>query len=161
MNTSKTRGFTLIELLVVIAIIGMLSSVILASLSSARSKSRDARRLSDVKQLQTALELYYASNNSYPISSWTYSTGWSTAFQTAMAPYMPTLPADPINQGAEPRAGDLVYGYFATGYGGSGKWYMIVFNLENPSASLEAQDGVTTCNGQVFDYSALTFGMSC
>jgi prepilin-type N-terminal cleavage/methylation domain-containing protein len=62
----KNRGFTLIELLVVIAIIGILSSVVLASLNSARQKSRDAKRISDIKQLQLALELSFDTNNSYP-----------------------------------------------------------------------------------------------
>lgn len=59
---SSQRGFTLIELLVVIAIIGMLSSVVLASLNTARESARDARRLADIKQLQTALELSYDSD---------------------------------------------------------------------------------------------------
>ena len=66
----RTRGFTLIELLVVIAIIGMLSSVVLASLNTARAKARDARRVSDLKQMQLALELYYDSNGSYPNPGW-------------------------------------------------------------------------------------------
>ena len=62
------RGFTLIELLVVIAIIGILSSVVLASLNSARAKSRDAKRLSDIKSLQLALELYFDQNKKYSSS---------------------------------------------------------------------------------------------
>ncbi|NBV76692.1 type II secretion system protein [bacterium] len=57
MQHATKRGFTLIELLVVIAIIGLLSTVVLASLSSARAKSRDARRLSDLKQIANAVAL--------------------------------------------------------------------------------------------------------
>ena len=68
-HTKQQRGFTLIELLVVIAIIGLLSSVILASLNGARKKSRDARRISDIKQLQVALELYYSEHNAYPAAT--------------------------------------------------------------------------------------------
>jgi prepilin-type N-terminal cleavage/methylation domain-containing protein len=60
------RGFTLIELLVVIAIIGILSSVILASLNTARSKGNDAARIANTKALETAMELYYNDNNTYP-----------------------------------------------------------------------------------------------
>ena len=66
-NQKQTRGFTLIELLVVIAIIGILSSVVLVSLNTARAKARDATRKTDLKQLQTALELYFNDNRAYPI----------------------------------------------------------------------------------------------
>ncbi|MFZ3011486.1 MAG: type II secretion system protein [Minisyncoccia bacterium] len=61
----RTKGFTLIELLVVVAIISLLSSVVFASLNSAREKARDARRKVDLKQIQTALELYYNECGSY------------------------------------------------------------------------------------------------
>lgn len=64
------KGFTLIELLVVIAIIGILASVVLASLNSARAKSRDARRIADVKQVQLAMELYYDNaSQKYPTNT--------------------------------------------------------------------------------------------
>ena len=78
-------GFTLIELLVVIAIIGVLSSVVLASLGNARQKGRDGRRISDIKQLQLALELYYDGNRAYP-----------TSLSALTAPgYIPAIPKDP------------------------------------------------------------------
>ena len=60
------RGFTLIELLVVIGIIGILSSVILASLSFARQKSRDGKRVAEITQMTRALEIFYDSNQRYP-----------------------------------------------------------------------------------------------
>ena len=63
-RTSKTRGFTLIELLVVIAIIGLLSSVVLASLNSARNKGADAAIKSQLKSLQSQAEIIY--DNSTP-----------------------------------------------------------------------------------------------
>ncbi len=64
------RGFTLIELLVVIAIIAMLASVILASLNTARSKARDAKRISDLDQIRTALALYQGNHNGqFPAST--------------------------------------------------------------------------------------------
>ncbi|NCN25870.1 hypothetical protein COT94_01785 [Candidatus Falkowbacteria bacterium CG10_big_fil_rev_8_21_14_0_10_37_14] len=59
-------GFTLIELLVVIVIIGVLATLATVALSSAREKARDARRVSDIKQIMTALELYYSDASSYP-----------------------------------------------------------------------------------------------
>jgi prepilin-type N-terminal cleavage/methylation domain-containing protein len=69
MNASRrSSGFTLIELLVVIAIIGLLASIILASLNTARQKGRDARRVADIKEIQLALELYYDANSGYPTS---------------------------------------------------------------------------------------------
>ncbi|KKQ58329.1 MAG: fimbrial protein pilin [Parcubacteria group bacterium GW2011_GWC1_38_17] len=54
-----SRGFTLLELLVVISIIGLLASIALVSLDSARKKTRDTQRLSDMAGIQKALRLYY------------------------------------------------------------------------------------------------------
>jgi len=65
-SSSKKSGFTLIELLVVIAIIAILSSIILASLSSARAQAANANTLEEVHQVQLSMELYYDTNNGYP-----------------------------------------------------------------------------------------------
>jgi type II secretion system protein G len=100
------KGFTLIELLVVIAIIGMLSSIVLASMNSARSKARDTKRKTDMRQLQAALELYYDDNNSYPYTggSWwgasvnggSRTTSGSNAYIPGLTPsYITVLPLDP------------------------------------------------------------------
>ncbi len=63
---NSKKGFTLIELLVVIAIIGVLSTIILASVSSARQKARNVAMLQEVKQFINALEIYRTSTGSYP-----------------------------------------------------------------------------------------------
>ncbi len=73
------RGFTLLELLIVVAIIGLLASMILVGLSSFRSRGRDARRVSDVKQAQNGLEIYYAKETKYPSVSFTSALdSWNT-----------------------------------------------------------------------------------
>lgn len=68
------RGFTLIELLVVIAIIGILSSVVLASLNTARSKGTDAKIQSEIRSIQVNAEIYYDNNGNVYGSSSTVST---------------------------------------------------------------------------------------
>ena len=100
------RGFTLIELLVVIAIIGVLSTVVLASLNSARAKARDVRRKVDMRQMQTALELYFESNTAYPstggiwfgvsVNGGSHTTSGVNAYIPGVTPsYISFLPVDP------------------------------------------------------------------
>ena len=100
MILKSRKGFTLIELLVVVAIIGLLASVVLVSLNSARAKARNARRLSDAHQLVLALQLYLSNNANMMTCGAEISIGggWTAGcLPTALAPYMSTLPKDPIN----------------------------------------------------------------
>ncbi len=135
---SSRKGFTLIELLVVIAIIGLLSSVVLSSLNTARSKGRDARRISDVKQIQLALELYADQNlGRYPQTLCTGTTG-------CIAPtYISTLPTDP-STGAN-------YAYAALGSLTACTGYHIgtALELNNPVLGGDADAVSTTgiCSG--------------
>lgn len=86
----RKRGFTLIELLVVIAIIGVLASIVLASLNTARTKARDARRIADIKQIQVAQEFYFDANSAYV-------PGVYSDLSAALAPtYMAVVPNDPL-----------------------------------------------------------------
>ncbi|MFA6076751.1 MAG: type II secretion system protein [Candidatus Paceibacterota bacterium] len=66
MFKKSKKGFTLIELLVVVAIISLLSSIVMASLNSARAKARDAQKKTELRQMATALEMYFDKNNTYP-----------------------------------------------------------------------------------------------
>jgi prepilin-type N-terminal cleavage/methylation domain-containing protein len=95
---NKVRlGFTLIELLVVIAIIGILASIVLASLNTARLKARDARRIADIRQIQLALELYADANSqSYPASD-EQGVDSVTGFRAIATKFISSVPQDPVD----------------------------------------------------------------
>ncbi len=143
-------GFTLIELLVVIAIIGILSSVVLASLNTARLKARDARRISDVGQLQLALAVYYdAHSNTYPV-----------ALSSLVPTYIAKLPTDPLS------STNYTYATLGTCTVSSGTAYHLGTSLEDiTSSSLVGDaDGTagTACAGSDFSgLSAAAGGAVC
>lgn len=129
------KGFTLIELLVVLAIIALLSTLGVVALSSARIKARDAKRVSDIKQIQTALELYFTDKSNYPTVTGSVVLGAAGAktlssvgfADTAVTPtYMLLVPANPTPGGANYT------------YSGGGATYLINFSLEEASGGLSA-----------------------
>lgn len=96
------RGFTLVELLVVIAIIGILVGIIVPNLGTAKSSSRDARRVSDIHNIKLALALYYNDNMHYPCSLTTTGYGVASLCYPDFYPtYMATIPTDPQTPGTQ------------------------------------------------------------
>ncbi|MCX6782337.1 MAG: prepilin-type N-terminal cleavage/methylation domain-containing protein [Candidatus Magasanikbacteria bacterium] len=139
------KGFTLIELLVVIAIIGLLSTLAVVALGSARQKARDSKRLSDLKQTQTALELFFTDNNTYPVQTVTLgdvaaakclgSSGFAATCASGTI-YMGLVPS-------EPQPGTAGYSYI-----GASTSYAISATLEGkindlgPGAITASQNGI-------------------
>lgn len=145
---SNKKGFTLIELLVVLLIIGLLATISVVALGTARAKGRDTRRLTDVKGIQNALELYFVDVNGYPaVASATTlgsgsaarldSTGWAVLSGTSTPVYMVKAPANPTPNGAN-------YVYTSTDAAGAActtgpcASYTLTFNLENGAGGYAA-----------------------
>jgi prepilin-type N-terminal cleavage/methylation domain-containing protein len=143
MKQKNSRGFTLIELLVVIAIIGILSSMGIVSLNSARVKARDALRKADMTQLRTAMMIYFDDNNRYPVcGTWNdgaadfgagattvsadcYKTTLGAALTGGAKPYISPMPKDPLNL----MTSNQTYFYRYVGKS-DGSEYALVYMLE-------------------------------
>ena len=103
-------GFTLIELLVVISIIGFLATASMVVFNSVRMKARDAKRIADLRQINSALQLYYDTNGTYPTFYGNdQGANWAN-LEVALSPYLPKLPKDPLGQGAS--GAPKYYAYF-------------------------------------------------
>lgn len=111
------KGFTLVELLVVIAIIGVLATLVLLQLGTARGRARDTKRITDVNQIRSAVEQYFEDNGGkYPAAA---------AWETDIAGYMTRVPKDPLT--------DVSYDYNVDP---TFQAFQIVAELENKAAAL-------------------------
>lgn len=165
------RGFTLIELLVVVSIIGILASIALASLYTARLRARDAQRVSDMKEMQKAIELYFAQYKQFPrtdignsvaprseCAQWGGHTAAQVIYDTGHArgiypEYITSMPTDP---GMNAAANTNCYVYRSNGI----DYKIIAMNLTNADIGLypafidprrnqgQPWDTSSTCTGE-------------
>jgi len=153
----KSKGFSLIELLVVITIIGILIAAGTVSYTKAQQKGRDAKRKSDLKAIQQALDQYFSQNGKYP----TGSTGsiqcnvgtegtltWGTsAFTCNSITFLQLLPKDPTSQTSSA-------GYYYTSTGTPPNSYVLSAELENNNDP-DRITGTTPCDPEASrDYCA-------
>jgi prepilin-type N-terminal cleavage/methylation domain-containing protein len=117
------RGFTLIELMVVIAIIGILSSIMYANFSSAKSRSRDAKRVSDMTQIQLALAGYFDRCSTYPADLSIPGTACSGG--PNLGNFISSIPVPPSGGN---------YNYVVDSAGGNDD-YFLQTTLENPGSA--------------------------
>jgi len=119
------RGFTLIEILIVVAIIAILASVVLVGLGPTQSLGRDARRISDLHEVQNGLELYYNAKGAYPIPT----AGWGPQQTANTLAAMLTGGGVGINSiPDDPSGGNTHYIY---AWSADGAAYELAGNLEN------------------------------
>lgn len=154
-------GFTLIELLVVISVIGILATVIVTSLSGARVKSRDAKRIADLKNIQLALQYYYDKYGTFVVAG----TGWAGGGNGWMgyeggAPYTVAVTRGLYNEGFLPvpliddPQGSPSYMIYTCE---AGQAYAISATKENPTPQDIAYIQ-TTCNGSGANSTYATYG---
>jgi len=112
------KGFTLIELLVVIAIIGILATIVLVSMTGVQQSGRDTARKADMRQIVSAMQMYYAENEAYLTSA---------TYPDAIGSYMLETPEDPSG-------GDYGWidntGTACDAYGGEGQCFCAYADLE-------------------------------
>lgn len=159
-NRTTQKGFTLIELMLVVLIIGVLSGIMLSviNIPGIQSKSRDAKRIGDIKKIQTALELYFSDSRGYPSAS----SAWVNVNTLAsLSPsYINKIPVDPKSgnapAGVSCFGGVVAYGYYyktntCVGVGCLSGKYVLGFILEVPKTATDTDlcKSLGNCTGDI------------
>lgn len=132
-SQKSEKGFTLIELLIVIVIIGVLATFLMANFVGVRQRARDAQRKSDLRQIQSALELYRSDNGIYALTM----ADCDVSLSSGETVYIQKIPCDPLSTTND----RIPYTYEANE---SGSTYSLKACLENDSDS--QKDSVNTCS---------------
>lgn len=128
----RRKAFTLIELLIVIAIIGILAGLIIATTGVARPAARDSKRVANLKELSTALEMYHNQNEKYPAAP---SGNHASDIIGLASDFIPTIPIDPKNDSTV----GYVYTYFVNDSNNPTK-YVLRAKLEQSGAKSLDED---------------------
>lgn len=148
-SSTFAHGFSLVELLIVISIIGILTTLLMANFIGVRQRARDAQRKSDLRQVQSALELFRSDQGSYPVSAYPYRANncedslKSTDCSTTT--YMNKVPLDPMGSS-----------YYNSGHyyysSPDGSSYVLSACLENSSDSQRTTEspGGTGCSSNSY-----------
>ncbi|MDP3740919.1 MAG: prepilin-type N-terminal cleavage/methylation domain-containing protein [bacterium] len=132
-NRKFLTGFTLIELLVVIAIIGLLTSVIIGGLTIARQRARDTRRVADLRQVKTGLDLYLQEAGGYPAASFWVAGGLISCTQATTR--VPTDPLIPTYSYTYTEQGTGMGNSICSGNPNVYPGYRVTFYIENENAN--------------------------
>ena len=154
-SVRRNEGFTLIELLVVIAIIGILASSVLVAMGGARAKARDARRISDLRQINLAMEMCYddvtcAEAEQYPVTSVGANT--LTTIDSDGTPLYLILPKDPLDVSPQQ--------YTWTANSANQQLYCVYVKIENVANDYFCSSERGTLN-KVYSSGAPSLGACC
>jgi prepilin-type N-terminal cleavage/methylation domain-containing protein len=109
---SKSKAFTIVELMVVVAIIGILLTIVLASIMEARKDSRDKRRVSDIANIELGLTLYKEKNREYPNYPSGVELGHGGALDDDIKLFNGNVYSDPLSSGSNSEYGYWYYSNF-------------------------------------------------
>ncbi len=152
--TATREGFTLIELIIVVSILAVLAGVMIPRVSSRMAKSRDARRVADVRAIQSAIDSYYADTGSYPapkknskFGNWDISHDGNFIRDLVNKGYLAEEPRDPINDN-DHHYRYYVYSQGSYGCKGAGPFYVLGIRKFETHDFAKNNQGFFKCKGR-------------